>query len=86
MNKKVYVLKGDLKYKVPTQGNKEIHNLMMYITKRKLQETLKIRQELVKKYGKNRKRINDWLALVILYCLHLALVGLMVLLSKGCGV
>lgn len=85
MNKKVYILKDDLKYTVPAQANQEMHNLIMYITRRKFQETLRLRQELVKKYGKKRKRMNDWLVLVMLYGFYLTMVGLMVLLSMGCG-
>ena len=79
--KKVYRLKNDLKYEIPSdKDEKSFNNFRMYINKRKLEEALNSRKELFKKY-KKPKRMNNFLLALLLLAFHYLLIFFIICLS-----
>jgi len=86
MKKRIYKLKNDLKYEIlPKKSEKSFYDLLMYITRRKLQITLANREKLFKElsqmYPKKYKRINDFLLGLLLLAFHYLLILLIIALS-----
>ena len=79
MNKKVYILKDDLKYDVPKDAaSKTRYDFRMFINKRKLQTRLNERKKLIEKHTK-----PDYLVQVLgLMAFYYLFVGLLILISK----
>ena len=90
MNKKIYKLKDDLKYEIPPKkSERSFYDLMMYVTRRKLQITLANREKLFKElsqiYPKKYKKTNDFLLGFLLLAFYYLLILFIICLSN-CGV
>jgi len=86
MTKKIYKLKDDLKYKIPPKkSEKSFYDLMMYVTRRKLQITLANREkffkELSQMYPKKYKKTNDFLLAFLLLAFYYLLILVIICLS-----
>ncbi|MCK4828589.1 hypothetical protein KA005_73340 [bacterium] len=80
--KKVYRLKNDLKYEIPSdKAEKSFNDFRMYINKRKLEEALNSRKELFKKY-KKPKRMNDFVLALLILGFYYFLTLLVIFLSR----